>query len=104
MLKLNTAQHQQGPPSIYSNQTIIVKSKAKTSIYKWLAKKKQHTEWDGKARANRMKGKVQVGERKGTRDGIVIKIVLGENSGNVTQPSPRTQEAGWLARQSYFII
>jgi hypothetical protein len=40
-----------------------------------------------------MKGKVQVGERKGTRDGIVIKMVLGENSGNVTQPSPRTQEA-----------
>ena len=56
-------------------------------------------EWGGKATANCMKGKVQVEERKGTRDSTVIKMVLGEDAGSVTQPSPKTHKT-WVTSKT----
>jgi len=46
-----------------------------------------------------MKGKVQVEERKGTRDSIVLKMVLGEDAGSVTQPSPKTHTT-WVTSKT----
>jgi len=43
-----------------------------------------------------------VGERKGTRDNIVIKMVLGDNYSNVTQPSPRTHRSGVTSKTILF--